>query len=368
MTDRPDWRGDLRRGARSIRDLVARGIVPAGEAAALGPVVDRFGLLVPAYYLGLIDREDPACPIRRQVVPDLRELLPVPGELADPIGDAAHERTPILVHRYPDRALLLATHQCPVVCRFCFRKVRIHGDVGVRLRSELPAALEYLRAHPGIREVVLSGGDPLLLGDGLLAELLSALRTVPSVRVVRIHTRTLATLPARVTPELVSLLAAHRPLMVVGHYNHPKELTNLASEAMEALLGRGVPVLSQTVLLRGVNDRASVLEALLRGLHERMVRPYYLHHPDLVVGSQHLRVSLERGLALVRSLRGRLSGLALPLYVLDIPGGLGKVPVDSAFVVRGDAPGRWQLTSPFGPTVPYLDLAAGDTVSPTDYA
>jgi lysine 2,3-aminomutase len=243
--------------------------------------------------------------------------------------------------------------------RYCFRKVRLNDEEPVGLRHDLPSAIQYLREHSEVREVILSGGDPLVLSDRRLDEVLTAVRSVPSVRALRIHTRTPATLPARVTPELAAMLARHRPLTVVTHYNHPKELTNQAERAIEALLRQGIPVLNQSVLLRGVNDSDETLLALLRGLSERMVRPYYLHHPDLTVGTQHLRVSLDRGLALARALRGRLPGHAIPTYVLDIPGGLGKVPVDSGFVTPLGEPGLWQVRSPFGPVVTYRDLAAG---------
>lgn len=350
------WQQELRRGAHSVADLVERGLVPSQQAAALGAVAERFELLVPDHYLRLIDPEDPACPIRLQAVPDLRELATHPAELDDPIGDAPHAQTPILVHRYPDRVLLFPTLRCPMMCRHCFRKVRLNGDGAVSLRSDLPEAIGWLREHPEVREVILSGGDPLMLVDRRLDDVLAAVRSVPSVRLVRLHTRAIAALPQRVDGGLGALLRRHRPVALVAHVNHLRELTPEADRALEVLALAGVPVLSQTVLLRGVNDTAPVLEELLRGLWERGVRPYYLHHPDLVVGTGHLRVSVDHGLALVRGLRGRLPGAAIPTYVLDIPGGLGKVPLEGAERV---APGRWRVRSPFGPLVDYEDPAPG---------
>jgi lysine 2,3-aminomutase len=350
------WRRHLLHGARDVDALVARGLVTPADAPALRAVAERFELLVSDYYLSLIDPRDPACPIRKQALPDAAELLVAPGERADPIGDAAHTPTRLLVHRYPDRALLFPTFRCPMYCRYCFRKVALN-DEPVRLRRDLDAALAYLRAHPAIREVILSGGDPLMLSDARLGELLGALRSIPSVRRLRIHTRFPVTLPMRVDASLAALLAAHRPLYVVTHFNHPRELTDEARRACGALVDAGVTVLNQAVLLDGVNADPDVLAALFTGLLEWQVRPYYLHHPDLTVGTSQFRVSLERGLAITRALRGRLTGLAWPTYVIDIPGGGGKVPVDSDFVRRGDRPGHWILKSPLGGEHAYVDPA-----------
>ncbi len=347
------------RGARDVRALVERGLVSADDAPALEAVVERYALLVSDYYLSLIDPADPACPIRKQALPDAAELVVAPEERSDPIGDAAHAPTPLLVHRYPDRALLFPTFRCPMYCRYCFRKVAINGEP-IRLRQALDASLDYLRAHPAIAEVILSGGDPLMLSDDRLGELLGRLRAIPSVRRVRIHTRFPVTLPMRVDASLASLLAAHRPLFLVTHFNHPRELTPASALALRTLVDAGVTVLNQTVLLAGVNDDASVLAALFTGLLEHQVRPYYLHHPDLTVGTGHFRVSLDRGLSIARALRGRLTGLAWPTYVIDIPGGGGKVPVDSDFVRRGDRPGHWILRSPLGGEHLYVDPAHRD--------
>lgn len=350
------WQRQLTEGARSLSDLAAHGLLSVADVAALGPVAARYQVLVPRHVLALIDPRDPSCPIRLQAVPDLAELTAHPSELLDPIGDGAHGQTPILVHRYPDRVLLFPTLACPMMCRHCFRKVRLNEGGAVSLRAELPGALAYLRAHPEVREVILSGGDPLMLGDRRLDELLSSLREVPTVRMVRLHTRALAALPQRFAAGLGEILRRHRPVTLVAHVNHARELTPEAEEALAVLADAGVPVLAQTVLLRGVNDRPASMEALLRGLYERGVRPYYLHHPDLVVGTGHLRVSIDAGLELMRALRGRLPGAALPVYVIDIPGGGGKIPLDSAYAERL-GPGRWRLLSPLGGAVEYLDPA-----------
>ncbi len=350
------WRRHLLDGARDVDALVRRGLVDPADAPALRLVAERYELLVSDYYLSLIDREDPRCPIRRQAIPDVRELEQRPHERPDPIGDAAHGVAGVLVRRYPDRALLFPTFRCPMFCRYCFRKVALNGDP-VRLHARLDEALGWLAAHPDVTEVILSGGDPLMLSDRRLDDLLGRLWELGTLRRVRIHTRFPVTLPMRVDQKLAALLRSHRPLSLVAHFNHPRELTPEADAALAALVDAGVPVLNQAVLLVGVNDDSEVLAELFGGLADRGVRPYYLHHPDLTPGTDHFRVSIERGLALSRALRGRLGGLCCPTYVLDIPGGGGKVPVDSGFVVS-TGPGRYRLESPIdGRSHEYVDPA-----------
>jgi len=341
--------------ARQPSDLVARGLVNADQATALEPVVDRYEMLASDYYLSLIDPADPDDPIRLQALPDARELVVAPGERPDPIGDRAHSPTPLLVHRYPDRALLFPTLRCPMFCRYCFRKVALNEEAP-RLRGLMPEALAYLRAHPGIREVILSGGDPLMLGDDVLSWVLDAVRSVSSVRRLRVHTRMPVTLPMRVDAALARTLSAARPLTVVTHFNHPRELTPQAQGAVKQLIDAGIAVSNQAVLLRGVNDRTDTLAALFEGLLDWQVRPYYLHHLDLTVGTSHFRVSLDHGLALTRALRGRISGLANPTYVLEIPGGGGKVPIDSGWVTP-EVAGIWRLRGPMGGLWRYIDPA-----------
>jgi len=341
--------------ARRPVDLVERGLADAAQAVAIAPVVERYEMLASDYYLSLIDPSDPNDPIRLQALPDARELVVAPGERLDPIGDRAHSPTPLLVHRYPDRALLFPTLRCPMFCRYCFRKVALNEDAP-RLRALMPDALAYLRAHPGIREIILSGGDPLMLGDDLLAWVLDAVRSVATVRRVRVHTRMPVTLPMRVDAALARALSAARPLTLVTHFNHPRELTPQARAAVGHLVDAGVAVSNQAVLLRGVNDSVETLAALFEGLLEWQVRPYYLHHLDLTVGTSHFRVSLDTGLALTRALRGTTSGLANPTYVLEIPGGGGKVPIDSAWVASEGA-GVWRLRGPMGGIWRYVDPA-----------
>lgn len=344
-------------GVREPADLVAAGWATAEAAEALAPVTARYRMAADDYYLGLIDPDDPDDPIRRQALPDVAELLESPGELRDPIGDNVHAAAENLVHRYRDRVLFFPTFLCPMYCRYCFRKIALN-EAPVRLDRVLPPAVAYVAAHPEVREVILTGGDPLLLSDERLDRVLGAFRALPNIERLRIHSRVPVTRPSRVDAGLVRMLASHRPLFLVTHFNHPRELTPVAEAGIRALVDAGITVLNQAVLLRGVNADAETLAALFGGLLRWQVRPYYLHHLDMTVGTSHFRVSLREGLATVRSLRGRLSGLAWPTYVLDIPGGGGKVPVDSDFVRETATPGVYTLVGPQGGTWRYVDPAA----------
>jgi lysine 2,3-aminomutase len=311
-------------------------------------------LRVPTYYLDLIDFADPADPLARQVLPAPDEDEVAADELHDPIGDDAHSPVSGVVHRYPDRALLLLTAACRVHCRFCFRREFVGQPARALSREQFEAAFAYLAAHPEIWEVILSGGDLLTLPDAYLAGALGRLRAIPHVQVIRFHSRVPAVLPARLTDDLAALLRAHAPVYLVAHVNHPREVTPAFAAAVGRLIDRGVPVLSQSVLLAGVNDDAAVLAELFRKLVEARVKPYYLHHPDLARGTGHFRVSVRRGQALVRELRGRISGLCLPTYVLDIPGGLGKVPIGPCYV-HHEGGDLYAVESPRGERVPYRD-------------
>jgi len=350
-----DWRAQLKEAARSPAQLLDYGVISPEEAEGLGAVVERYELLVSPYYLSLIDPSDPSCPIRRQAIPSPQELIYTEGESRDPIGDKAFSPTPILVHRYPDRALLFPTYRCPMFCRYCFRKDTLNSEQ-VRLHSELPSALGYLDEHPEIEEVILSGGDPLMLSNERLGELLAALDE--RGRRVRLHSRFPVTLPQRIDEQLVARLASVQRLNFVTHFNHPRELSEPAREALTLMRRAGLQLYNQSVLLGGVNDRVETLSELFTSLLDLGVSPHYLHHPDLTEGTQHLRVSLRRGLELTRALRGRLTGLAIPRYVIDIPHGGGKVLVDSSAVEPSADPRRWLLHSPItGEVHSYTDLA-----------
>jgi lysine 2,3-aminomutase len=315
-------------------DLVAAGLAPAGTTAELEAVAARYAIAVTPAVAALIDPADPADPIGLQYLPSPEELEQAPNEKTDPIGDGVHSPVKGIVHRYPDRLLLTATHACAVYCRFCFRREVVGpGGAGGLTAAELDAALAYIAGHPEVWEVILTGGDPLVMSPRRIEDLVRRIADIPHVKILRIHTRLPVADPERVSEALVSALSGSRLRLAVGvHVNHPRELTPAADAALARLAGAGALLLSQTVLLKGINDRVEVLGDLMRALVERGVRPYYLHHPDPAPGTARFRVSITEGQALVRGLRGRYSGLCQPTYVLDIPGGFGKVPAGPAWI------------------------------------
>jgi lysine 2,3-aminomutase len=324
---------------RNAADLVRAGLLLPERAEAAARVEERYAVAVTPAMADLIDPADPADPIARQFLPDLAELATTPDERPDPIGDLAHSPVEGIVHRYPDRVLLKAVHVCPVYCRFCFRREMVGPQgLGTLGPEALDKAVAYIAAHPEIWEVILTGGDPLVLSARRLAEIMERLARVAHVKVVRFHTRVPVVDPERIDADLVrALMASGKTTYVALHANHPRELTQAARAACARLIDAGIAMVSQTVLLRGVNDDAETLASLMRAFVENRIRPYYLHHPDLAPGTSHFRLSIEEGQALVESLRGRVSGLCQPTYVLDIPGGYGKAPLASATVsVRGD--------------------------------
>jgi lysine 2,3-aminomutase len=286
----------------------------------------------------LIHRAVPDDPIARQFIPDARELDNTPEELADPIGDEVHTTVPGVVHRYRDRVLLKLTHVCPVYCRFCFRREVVGPGGPQALSTEaIDAAVAYIASDPCIWEVILTGGDPFMLSPRRIAGVTGRLSAIPHLKILRWHTRVPVADPTRITPELVAALGSTKTVYVALHANHPRELTEAARAACARIVEAGIPMLSQTVLLKSVNDDPEILAALMRAFVEARIKPYYLHHPDLAPGTSHFRMSIEEGQAIVRQLRGRLSGLAQPTYVLDIPGGHGKVPVGPGYI---EADGR----------------------------
>jgi lysine 2,3-aminomutase len=323
---------------RSPRELADAGLIEADRLPALEAVAARYAVAVTPDLAALIDPADPRDPIALQFLPQERELHTRPEESADPIGDEAHSPVPGIVHRYPDRCLLKVTHACATYCRFCFRREMVGpGGLGTLTGDELDAAFAYIEATPALWEVILTGGDPLILSPRRLAEIMERLAQIEHVKVVRLHTRGPAVDPSRVTPELVEALRCEgKAVYVALHANHARELTPAARAACARLIDAGIPMLSQTVLLKGVNDDPETLAALMRAFVETRIRPYYLHHGDLAPGTSHLRTTLFEGQAILRALRGRLSGLAQPLYVLDIPGGHGKVPVGPGYLHEGE--------------------------------
>jgi lysine 2,3-aminomutase len=317
---------------RSIADLRQAGLVAADRR--LEDVAARYAVAITPDMAALIDRADPDDPIARQFVPDVRELRHLPQERADPFDEARLTPVPGVVHRYPDRVLLKLTHACPVYCRFCFRRETV-GPGGPQALSDaaLDRALGYIAADPGIWEVILTGGDPLVLSPRRIAEVTQRLAAIDTVKVLRWHTRVPVVDPGRVTDGLVAALRSPAKAVYLAlHANHPRELTPAARAACARIIEAGIAMVSQSVLLAGVNDDADTLAALMRAFVECRIKPYYLHHPDPAPGTGHFRLSVAEGQAIVRQLRGRLSGLAQPTYVLDIPGGHGKVPVGPGYL------------------------------------
>jgi len=337
-----------RRTLRSGSDLVQAGLAEPGRAA----LIDRAGGIFPvAVTPHLADQMAAGDVLARQFVPEGEELAADAAGRSDPIGDKAHAPLRGIIHRYPDRLLLTPLLVCPAYCRFCFRRESVGQKDAVLSDAELDAALAYIESHPEIWEVILSGGDPLMLPTRRLRAIMARLESIPHVAVIRIHTRVPVLDPARMTLALIGALDSAKAVYAVLHCNHAAELSAETRAACAAVIKAGIPVLSQTVLLAGVNDDAQTLETLLRALVAMRIKPYYLHHPDLAPGTAHFRVPLARGRALMRALRGRLSGLCQPDYVLDIPGGFGKVPVGPDYAVP--AGNGWRVTDWRGGTHAY---------------
>ena len=329
-------------------------LIAPDRVAALEQVAARYAVAITPTSLALIDPADPADPIARQYLPDEAELHETPGETADPVGDAIHSPVEGIVHRYPDRALLMLTHTCATSCRFCFRRERVGpGGAGNLSPAALKRALAYIAATPDLWEVILTGGDPLVLSPRRLAAVMAELARIEHIKVVRIHTKVPAVDPDRITDEMVAALkGSGKAVYVALHVNHPRELTPAVRAACAKLIDAGVPMLSQTVLLRGVNDDAVVLSQLMRAFVETRIKPYYLHHGDPAPGTAHLRTTIAEGQALMRALRGDISGLCQPTYILDIPGGHGKVPVGPGYLTEDDGP---VVEDPWGGTRRYSE-------------
>jgi len=328
---------------RTVKQICDRGLASSEKRAALDAVAARYAVALPPALADLIDRNDPHDPIARQFVPDAAELDHRLEELNDPIDDDAHSPVEGIVHRYPDRVLLKLTPICAVYCRFCFRREMVGPEKGNAPSAEaLTHALDYIRSHRQIWEVILTGGDPLVLSARRLRAVMKELAAIDHVKVLRIHTRVPVAEPTRVTAELVRAIKVKgKPTYVALHINHPRELTQAARAACARMADAGLVLLGQSVLLAGVNDTPEVLGDLMRALVECRIKPYYLHHGDLAPGTAHLRTDIATGQDLMRALRGRLSGLCQPTYVLDIPGGHGKSPIGPDYLARtgsnGDA-------------------------------
>jgi lysine 2,3-aminomutase len=370
-----DWRWQHRSALVTAADLARVARLGEDERRGLALAGDRLAVGVTPYYASLVDPDHPFCPVRMQVIPTAAEADPHPGDLADPLGEDAHRPVRAVVHKYPDRALLLVSDRCATYCRHCTRRRIAGGDEGAFDRASVEEGIAYLRARREVRDVIVSGGDPLVLSDEGLDAILGALRAIPHVEIVRVATRAPVTCPMRVTDALAALLRRHAPLFVVTHFNHPKECTPDAREACERLVDRGVPVENQTVLLRRVNSSARTIGDLNRRLLSWRVRPYYLHQGDVAAGTAHLRTPLAAGVDILARLRGSTSGLAVPHLAVDLPGGGGKVTLQPDYLAGGSlaaargerdgVPGHW-LRSYRGERYFYPEPPGDDVSCPYD--
>ncbi|MFA6217429.1 MAG: KamA family radical SAM protein [Candidatus Omnitrophota bacterium] len=354
--DWEDWRWQLKNRVTKIEQISQIIKLTPEEEEGLKNAKGRMAMAITPYWATLIDQEDTRCPIRRQAVPTLSEFQIGPYEMVDPCAEDRDSPAPHLVHRYPDRILLLVTEQCAMYCRHCTRR-RLVGkeDSGaVGSLNKLDAALDYIRGNKKIRDVLISGGDPLLLEDDVLGDLLKKLRAIPHVEFLRIGTRVPVTLPQRITEGLISTLKKYSPIWMSIHFNHPKEITRRCKIACDMLSEAGVPLGSQTVLLQGINDRPYIMRKLMHDLLKIRVRPYYIYQCDPVKGSGHFRTPVAVGINIMEKLRGHTSGYAVPTYVIDGPGGGGKIPISSNYVLS-QAKGKYVLRNYKGKIYTYLE-------------
>ncbi|MBC7251602.1 MAG: lysine 2,3-aminomutase [Anaerolineae bacterium] len=327
-----DWRWQLTHRLNTVEELAQVIRLTPEEVAALS-APDHFRVDITPYFASLMDPDNPACPIRRQVIPTLQELLPFQAEMVDSLAEEAQSPVHGLVHRYPDRVLMLVTTQCASYCRYCTRS-RIVGDPHAQFsQADYERQLAYIAANPQVRDVLLSGGDPLILSQRVLERLLRRLRDIPHVEIIRIGTRVPVFLPQRITEDLVNMLRQFHPLWINVHFTHPKEITPEVEVALARLADAGIPLGSQTVLLAGINDCPNVMLALVRQLVKNRVRPYYIYQCDLVHGAGHFRTPVAKGIEIIEFLRGHTSGLAVPTFVIDAPGGGGKVPIEPNYLL-----------------------------------
>jgi len=327
-----DWKWQLKKRITKPEQLEDLLELTADERAGCLFASKKLALAITPYFFNLIDREDPNCPIRRQVIPRSGESQVAPEELLDPVGEEDTKPVPGIVHRYPDRVLFLVTDRCAAYCRYCTRSRLVSNAQDYNFHPEFESGLEYIRNTPEIRDVLLSGGDPLLLSDRKLDYLLGELRKIPHVEFIRIGSRIPVFLPQRITPELCEIFKKHGPIWMSIHVNHPRECTVDLRAACERLAYAGVPIGNQSVLLRGVNNDAGIMKSLIHRLLMMRVRPYYLYQCDLITGSAHLRADPREGIEIIRQLRGHTTGYSIPQFVIDAPGGGGKVPINPEYV------------------------------------
>jgi len=349
-----DYKWQLRNRVDSLADLESRLKLTDEERAGVLLAGTKLAMAITPHFFNLIDKDDPNCPIRRQIIPRIEEGWNAPEELADPCGEDSHMPVPGLVHRYPDRVLFLVTDRCASYCRYCTRSRVVSGVGEQHLETQWEPAFKYLEQHTEVRDVLLSGGDPLLFSDDRLDKILTRLRSIPHIQFVRIGSRIPIFLPQRITPELCNMLKKHHPLFISIHTNHPRELTTEVRDALGRLADAGIPMGNQSVLLRGVNDSVEVQKALVHKLLMCRVRPYYLYQCDLINGSSHLRTSVAEGVAIIEGLRGHTTGYAIPQYVIDGPGGGGKIPINPNYMIDASG-GRVTLRNYEGKIFDYPD-------------
>jgi lysine 2,3-aminomutase len=328
-----DYKWQLRNRINSLAELETRIQLTDVERAGVILAGNKLAMSITPHFFNLIDPNNPDCPIRRQVIPRIEEGWNAPEELADPCGEDSHMPVPGLVHRYPDRVLFLVTDRCASYCRYCTRSRVVSGVGEQHLETQWEPAFRYLEQHTEIRDVLLSGGDPLLFSDDRLDKILTRLRAIPHIQFLRIGSRIPIFLPQRITPELCAMLAKHHPLFLSIHTNHPRELTTEVRDALARLANAGIPIGNQSVLLRGVNDSVEIQKALVHKLLMCRTRPYYLYQCDLINGSSHLRTPVSEGVNIIENLRGHTTGYAIPQFVIDGPGGGGKIPINPNYVI-----------------------------------
>ncbi len=353
-----DWRWQIQNRIRTL-DTVRRMVrLTTAEEKALELAGKMLPMAVTPHYMALVSPTDPDQAIRRSMIPTVYEMRRCPGEADDPLGEEHQSPIPGLVHRYPDRVLLLATDFCSAYCRYCTRsRVVGHGAITPSTRR-LQMIFDYIRSHPEVRDVLVSGGDPLTLSDERLEFILANLRAIPHVEIIRLGTKIPAVLPQRITPQLVRMLRKYHPLWMSLHFTHPDECCHETTKACGMLADAGIPLGSQTVLLKGMNDSADVMKRLVHSLMKMRVKPYYLYQCDPISGSEHFRTAVSKGVDVIRGLRGHTSGYAVPTYVIDAPGGGGKIPVSPDYTAGKDGQGDLSLTNYEGGTYRYPDYVA----------